>query len=93
MAALLAVGTAAAIFAWIGLAVGVLVAALVVALFNQIVRPALEIKRYADEILVAGVGIARNLDGVDEAVRTRDLATAVPGLALAYLERLGASPR
>ena len=65
-------------------------AVVVVTLFNRIVRPALEIKRYADDILTAGVGIARNLDGVDEAVRTRDLATAVPGLAVAYLRRLGA---
>ena len=82
--------TTATVFAWIGLALGLVVAVVVVTLFNRIVRPALEIKRYADDILVAGVGIARNLDGVDEAVRTRDLATAVPGLAVAYLRRLGA---
>ncbi len=69
---------------------GCVVAALVVALFNRIVRPALEIKRYADDILVGGIGIARNLDGVDEALRTRELATAVPGLAMAYLRKLGA---
>lgn len=78
------------VFAWLGLALGLVVAALVVALFNRIVRPALEIKRYADDILAAGVGIARNLDGVDEALRTRELATAVPGLAMAYLRKLGA---
>ncbi len=78
------------VFAWLGLALGLVVAALVVALFNRIVRPALEIKRYADDILVGGIGIARNLDGVDEALRTRELATAVPGLAMAYLRKLGA---
>jgi hypothetical protein len=78
------------VFAWIGLGLGLLVALLVVALFDRIMRPALEIKRYADDILVAGIGIARNLDGVDEAVRTRELATAVPGLAVAYLRKLGA---
>ncbi len=78
------------VFAWLGLALGLVVAALVVALFNRIVRPALEIKRYADDILAAGIGIARNLDGVDEALRTRELATAVPGLAMAYLRKLGA---
>lgn len=77
------------VLAWIGLALGLVIAVAIVAFFNRIVRPALEIKRYADDILAAGVGIARNLDGVDEAVRTRDLATAVPGLALAYLDRLG----
>jgi hypothetical protein len=78
------------VFAWLGLALGLVVATLVVALFNRIVRPALEIKRYADDILVGGIGIARNLDGVDEALRTRELATAVPGLAMAYLRKLGA---
>ena len=77
--------------AWIGLALGVVVLGVVVALLNRIVRPALEIKRYADDILAHGIGIARNLDGVDEAIRTRELATAVPALAVAYLRKLGAA--
>ena len=77
--------------AWIGLALGVVVLGVVVGLLNRIVRPALEIKRYADDILAGGIGIARNLDGVDEAVRTRELATAVPALAVAYLRKLGAA--
>lgn len=79
--------TGAVILAWLALALGVVVLGLVVILFDRVVRPAVEIKRYADDVLVAGVGIARNVDGVDEAVRTRDLATAVPGLARAFLER------
>ncbi|HXH87926.1 MAG TPA: hypothetical protein VNI55_04905 [Gaiellaceae bacterium] len=77
------------VLAWIGLALGLVVALLVVVLFSRIMRPALEIERYSRDILDAGLGIARNLDGVDEAVRTRDLATAVPGLAVAYLQKLG----
>ena len=77
--------------AWIGLALGVVVLGVVVGLLNRIVRPALEIKRYADDILAHGIGIARNLDGVDEAIRTRELATAVPALAVAYLRKLGAA--
>ncbi len=85
--------TTLVVLAWIGLALGLVVAVVVVLLFNRVVRPALEIRRYADDILAAGLGIARNLDGVDEAVRTRELATAVPGLALAYLQKLGASSR
>jgi hypothetical protein len=80
------------VWTWIGLAAGVVVLALVVFLFNRILRPAFEIKRYADDILAAGLAIARNLDGVDKAVRTRDLATAVPGLARAYLKKLGVQP-
>ena len=77
------------ILAWIGLALGLVVALLVVWLFDRVVRPALEIERYSRAILDAGLGITRNLDGVDEVVRTRDLATAVPGLAVAYLRKLG----
>ncbi|MEO5576296.1 MAG: hypothetical protein ABIR67_14060 [Gaiellaceae bacterium] len=77
------------VLAWIGLALGLVVASVVVLLFSKIMRPALEIERYSRDILDAGLGITRNLDGVDEAVRTRDLATAVPGLAVAYLQKLG----
>ncbi|MBA3347136.1 MAG: hypothetical protein H0T13_01095 [Actinobacteria bacterium] len=77
------------VLAWIGLALGLVVALVVVFLFSRIMRPAREIERYARDILDAGLGIARNLDGVDEAVRTRDLAAAVPGLAVAYLQKLG----
>lgn len=75
--------------ALLGLVLGLGAAAAVVALFTGILRSAGEIERYAADILEYGVGIARNLDGVDEAVRTRELATAVPGLATRYLQKLG----
>lgn len=81
--------TAAIVLAWIGLALGLVIALTVVFLFNRVMRPALEIDRYARDILVAGVAIATNLDGVDEAVRTRELAVALPGLAVRYLKKLG----
>lgn len=80
--------TGLTVLAWIGLALGLVVLGLVVALFNRVVRPALEISRYSVDVLDAGVGIAKNLDGVDELARTKELAGAVPGLATAYLERL-----
>lgn len=83
-----AISTGMAVLAWIGLALGLLIAVLVVELFNRVVRPLLEIRRYADDILQAGVAIATNLDGVDELERTRQLATAVPDLAGAYLQKL-----
>lgn len=89
--ALLAVSTGAAVLAIVGLALGLVVAVVVVLLFNRIMIPALEIERYAEDILEAGVGIAKNLDDVDELVRTRELATAVPRLALAYLDKVKAS--
>lgn len=79
------------VLAWIGLALGLVVAGVVVGLLNGVLRPLLEIRRYADHILGAGVGITRNLDGVDEAVRTRELAHAVPALAVRYLKKLGAA--
>lgn len=77
------------LLALLGLALGLAAAVAVVALFTAILRSAGEIERYAADILEYGVGIARNLDGVDEAVRTRELATAVPGLATRYLQKLG----
>jgi hypothetical protein len=87
----LAISTGAAILAWVGLALGLAVAVLVVGLFNRVLGPALEIDRYAENILDAGVKIATHLDDVpEELTRTRELATAVPGLAVAYLRKLGA---
>jgi len=83
------VSTTVVVLAWIGLGLGLIVALLVVWLFDRVIRPTLEIERYSRAILDAGLGITRNLDGVDEAVRTRDLATTVPGLAVAYLQKLG----
>ena len=81
--------TTVVVLAWVGLGLGLVVALLVVWLFDRVVRPTLEIERYSRAILDAGLGITRNLDGVDEVVRTRDLTTAVPGLAVAYLRKLG----
>ena len=86
----LALTTGEAVLSIVGLAIGLVVAVIVVGLFNRIMRPASEIKAYADDILEAGVGIGRNLDGVDELAQTHALATAVPGLAVAYLRKLGA---
>lgn len=77
--------------AWVGLGAGAGVLGVVVALFARVMEPAAEIDRYADDILDAGLAIARNLDGADELARTLDLGGAVPGLALAYLDRLDGS--
>jgi hypothetical protein len=86
----LAISTGAAILAWLGLALGLVVAALVVGLFNRVLTPLAEIDRYAKDILDAGVQIAKNLDDADEILRTRELAAGVPELAVAYLRKLGA---
>lgn len=84
----LAISTGGAILAWIGLALGLVIALVVVALFNRVVRPAQEIDRYASDILEGGVGIAKNLDDVDQLARTRELGGAVPGLATRYLDKV-----
>ena len=74
----------------VGLGAGVPVLGLVAALLHRTIVPAQEIDRYAKDILDAGLAIATNLDGLDELERTHALATAVPGLAVAYLQKLGA---
>ena len=84
-----AVSTGIAILAVVGLVVGLVVLLLVIALFQRVMRPAQEIDAYAGDILTAGVGIATNLDGVEQLRTTRDLAVAVPGLAVGYLKKLG----
>ena len=72
----------------VGLLLGVVVLGVVIALFNRVVAPAREIDHYAGHVLDAGLGICRNLDGADELERTRELGLAVPGLAVAYLDRV-----
>jgi len=76
--------------AWAGVGAGVAVLGVVARLLDRVVRPALEIDRYAGDILAAGGAIAENLEGAGELARTRELAQAVPGLATAYLARAGA---
>lgn len=82
----LAVSTGIAVLSLIGLAVGLVILVSVLSMFNRIVRPALEIDRYAKDILDGGIGIAKGVEGVDELARTRDLVNSVPPLAVAYLE-------
>ena len=83
--------TGVAVLAWIGLALGLGGLVQVLILLNRVLRPLREIKRYADEILESGLGIARNLDDVDEALRTRELAQALPAAVRPVAERLGAN--
>lgn len=88
----LALTTGETVLSIVGLAIGLVVAVVVVGLFNRVVRPASEIKDYAEDIQEAIAAISRNLEGAKELGRTHALATAVPGLAAAYLRKLGAAP-
>lgn len=79
-------------FWWIGnlLLIGV-VAPVVVLLLNRVVRPALEIKQYADDILDHGVKLTGTLDCVPNLATTGELSAAARlnvtryGLALARM--------
>lgn len=72
-----------------GLATGAALAGVVVVLFERIMTPAGEIERYGGDIATAIDAISSNLQGLSEIEQTRQLALAVPGLAGAYLEKLG----
>lgn len=86
---MIAMSTGITILAWVGLVLGVVVAVLVANMLQAVLRPLEEVDRYAKDILAGGIGIAKNLDGADQLVRTRELGLAVPGLAAAYLKKAG----
>lgn len=85
----LAIGTGQATLAIIGLVLGVVVLVLVANMLQAVLRPIQEIDRHGKRTLTAGVGIATNLDGVDQLERTHALGGALPGLAVALLTKLG----
>ncbi len=69
----------------------------VILFLNRVLRPTLEIRKYADDILQHGVGITGALDVVPELARTCELAVACRlnvtnyGLALARLYEAAAA--
>ena len=56
---------------------------------NKLLRPALEIRAYADDTLEHGVGLTGALDAVPKLVTTKELTSA----ALAGVARYGAALR
>jgi HAMP domain-containing protein len=77
------VSTGLLVLTCIGLAALLGLAVQVLILLNRVLRPLREIKQNTDEILEYGLRIAKNLDGADEIVRTRELATALSELVRA----------
>lgn len=74
---------------WIMSLVGLLVVApLVVMLASYVIQPALQCARYADDILVHGVGITVALEPVPALVTTREIVGEVTGNAVAYVGAL-----
>lgn len=75
---------------WLGNAVLLLVIVpTVLLLANRVMRPALEIKRYAADIDVNGAALAGHLEPVPAVADTRDLVSAAKGLAVRYLTAAG----
>jgi len=71
---------------WIGNAVLLLaVVPSVLLLANRVLRPAIEVQRYAADILEHGVALTENLAPVPAVADTRDLAATAKGLAVGYI--------
>jgi len=70
---------------WIGnAALAFVVIPLVLLLANRVLRPVMEIKEYADDILVHGVALTGTLDAVPKLVKTKELTGAAVGLVGRY---------
>lgn len=77
------------IFWWIGNALlALVVIPLVIVIANRVVRPVLEIKAYADDILEHGVGVTHQLDAVPALLQTATLTGAARDLAGRYVSAL-----
>lgn len=75
---------------WIANAVLLLIVTPVVILLgNRVLRPAVEIERYAADILEHGVLLSTNLDPVPAIIDTRDLVSAAKGLSVGYVGAVG----
>lgn len=71
---------------WVGNALLLIaVVPLVLLLANRVMRPALEIQRYADDILEHGVGLTENLEPVPAVAQTRELVGTAKELAVRYV--------
>ncbi len=70
---------------WLGnAALAFVVIPLVLLLANRVLRPVMEIKEYADDILVHGVALTGTLDAVPKLVMTKELTGAAVGLVGRY---------
>lgn len=74
---------------WIGNAVLlVVVVPVVILLANRVIRPAVEIDRYASDILEHGVGLTKNLEPVPALLDTQALVEVAKGHAVRYVVAL-----
>lgn len=84
----LAVGTIAATIWWLGLVVVLAVVLFIAYLAQQLVKNIAEIRRYSEDILEHGVGLAGELDPVPLLGQTRELAVAVGDAFRQLVQRL-----
>lgn len=74
---------------WIGNAIFFLVIIpVVIHLLNGLMRPAVEIKKYADDVLENGVMLTGELDVIPQLLKTRDLIKQVNSGAARYVGAL-----
>jgi hypothetical protein len=74
---------------WIANAVALLVVVpVVILLANRVIRPAVEIERYAADILEHGVGLTKNLEPVPALLDTQALVEVAKGHAVRYVTAL-----
>ncbi|MDQ3708859.1 MAG: hypothetical protein M3387_06065 [Actinomycetota bacterium] len=74
---------------WLANLVGLLVVVpLVVYLASRVISHALECRRYADDILVHGVGLSGNLDPVPALAQTREAVGEITTNAVRYVTAL-----
>ena len=74
---------------WIGNVVFLLaIIPVVILLLNRVLRPILEIKSYADDVLEHGVALTGTLDSIGNLNKTRQLAGAARQAAGSYISAL-----
>lgn len=75
---------------WIANAVALLgIVPVVILLANRVIQPAVEIDRYASDILEHGVGLSQNLEPVPALLDTKALVGVAKGHAARYVTALG----
>lgn len=84
----LAVGAVAATVWWVGLLLVLLVVLAIAYLAHQVASNVAEIRRYSEDILEHGVGLAGELDPVPLLGHTRELAVTVADAFRQLIQRL-----
>jgi len=75
---------------WVANAILLLIVApFVILLANRVLRPATEIRKYADDILEHGVALTKNVEPIPALIDTAASISRVKGLAVRYLTAAG----